>query len=250
MTDAYRSDASASGGGATGTTEAVRDEAGNIRDTAVDAGRTVAATAKDEAAGVVEEAKVQVSTLFSQVRDELRDQAATQQTRAAAGLRSIGDELNEMSRASSGGIAADLVSQASSRAGSVASWLEGHDPASLIDEVRNFARRRPGTFIAIAAGVGLLAGRITRSAASNAHDSAGSAKPADAVTSAPRTDQIDASASTGATATPLYSALAADEQGTPTFDDVAYGDEAAAFGDDSSKEFGAGNAQRPYGDDR
>ena len=37
--------------------------------------------------------------------------------------------------------------------------------ATRLDEVRSFARRRPGTFLLLAAGAGVLAGRATRSAA-------------------------------------------------------------------------------------
>ena len=43
-----------------------------------------------------------------------------------------------------------------------ASWLEQREPADLLDEVRNFARRRPGTFLIGAAVAGLAAGRLTR----------------------------------------------------------------------------------------
>jgi ElaB/YqjD/DUF883 family membrane-anchored ribosome-binding protein len=170
MTDAYRTTPPASGGTRTGTADPVRDESEKLRGDVADAGRTVAESAKDEAAGVVGEARAQLSTLVEQVTGELQEQAATQKDRASAGLRTMSDDLRSMAGTASGGIAADIVSQASSRAGSLASWLDGHEPRSVLGEVKNFARRRPGTFIAIAAGVGILAGRLTRSAAENAGD--------------------------------------------------------------------------------
>ena len=43
-----------------------------------------------------------------------------------------------------------------------AGWLADRDPGSLLDEVRSFARRKPGTYLAIAMGAGVLAGRLTR----------------------------------------------------------------------------------------
>jgi len=61
------------------------------------------------------------------------------------------------------GVAADLIRQAAERSQSVASWLENRDPGSLLDEVKSFARQRPGTFLLAAAGAGLLAGRLGRS---------------------------------------------------------------------------------------
>ncbi|MEL4317559.1 hypothetical protein WJX64_00925 [Leifsonia sp. YIM 134122] len=282
MTDAYRTDTPSSGGTSTGTADAVKGEAVNVKDQVVDSGKNVAATAKDEAAGVLQEAKSQASDLFGQVTSELREQAATQQTRAAAGLKSLGDDLDQMSQASSGGLAAELVSQASSRAGSISTWLDGHDPESVLHEVKNFARRRPGTFIAVAAVVGLLAGRITRSAVGNAADAKEAAakaptyKPAVApsVHAETYTEPFVAVGTTGTatgsqtdldsdvystpggpaagapTTTPVYSALTGDGTRTGPDDDTApaFGDDATAERDGTSNEFGAGNAQRTWGD--
>ncbi len=63
------------------------------------------------------------------------------------------------------GIAAKVVRDLSHRAGSAAGYLEGRDPGSLLDEVKSFAAKRPGAFIAIAAGAGILAGRLTKALA-------------------------------------------------------------------------------------
>jgi hypothetical protein len=61
------------------------------------------------------------------------------------------------------GVASDLIRQAAERSESVASWLDNRDPGSLLNEVKSFARQRPGTFLLLAAGAGLLAGRLGRS---------------------------------------------------------------------------------------
>ncbi len=63
------------------------------------------------------------------------------------------------------GIASKVVRDLSHRAGSAAEYLDGRDPGSLLDEVKSFAAKRPGTFIAIAAGAGILAGRLTKALA-------------------------------------------------------------------------------------
>ncbi|THG30372.1 hypothetical protein E6C70_15125 [Glaciibacter flavus] len=277
MTDIYQEHTEPMKDDASGTVGVARDEAKNVAGQAVDSGKSVAATAKDEAAGVVGEAKAQVSTLFHQVTGELKDQAATQQSRAADGLRSIGGDLDDMASASSGGVAADLVSQASSRAKAWGSWLADRDPESLVDEVREFARRRPGTFIAIAAVAGLLAGRITRSAASNASapdktgTGASGSRVADVSSESPdiEVNTVDepylADAPAPATSTPLYSSLGGDDQvADPEGDLPVVGDadgyntgvyNTGGYGSDdrdegASDEFGAGNAQRPAGDDQ
>jgi len=128
------------------------------------AGTHVAGTAAEEASNVKAEVGHQARNLVGQVRSQLSSQVTNQQERAAGGIRSVSDELRSMANSSeSQGMASNLVSQAASRAGDVAGWLEGRDPSALLDDVKRFARRRPGVFIAIAAGTGILVGRLARS---------------------------------------------------------------------------------------
>ena len=56
-------------------------------------------------------------------------------------------------------MAGNLVREAAQRTGSLAEWLNARDPGSVLDEVKSFARRRPGAFIAIAAVAGVAVGR-------------------------------------------------------------------------------------------
>jgi hypothetical protein len=136
-----------------------------------DATKGVAATAGHEAERVTREAKDQVRQLWGQTRSELTDQAAVQQGRAAAGLRELGDQLGSMaSSADQEGMARGLVEDVARRAEDAAAWLEQREPGTLLDEARDFARRRPGTFLALAAGIGLVAGRLSRSLADEARD--------------------------------------------------------------------------------
>jgi hypothetical protein len=61
-------------------------------------------------------------------------------------------------------VASDLTRQASDKARDLAGWLESREPGDLLEEVRDLARRKPGTFLLGAAAAGVLAGRLTRSA--------------------------------------------------------------------------------------
>lgn len=143
-----------------------KDEAAHLGHDATATAGHVAGVAKDEAGAVASEAKHQARELWNEGRNELREQAASQQKRVASGLRSISEELQSMASSSeSGGTAATLVGQAADGTGTVASWLDDRNPGSLLDEVRSFARRRPGVFVALAVGAGVLAGRLTRSLA-------------------------------------------------------------------------------------
>lgn len=147
------------------TTDVAKDQAANVGQTAAQSGGRVAGVAKDQAANVVSEAADQASDLLARTKSELQEQAAVQQQRVAAGIHSISAELASLAENHDGSdTTAGLVRQASQRADQVASWLDDRDPGSLLQEVSSFARRRPGAFLAIAAGAGVLAGRLTRGA--------------------------------------------------------------------------------------
>lgn len=149
------------------------DRAADVKDVAVDAGQHVAGVAKEEIRQVGTETKKQAKDLYRETQAELAEQAATQQKRVALGIRSLGDELGEMAGASeTQGVASDLAQQAATRAAGIADWLEQRDPGSLLREVKNYAQRKPGTFIALAAVAGVLAGRLTRGVIEENKDSA------------------------------------------------------------------------------
>src|SRR4029077_14443993 len=56
------------------------------------------------------------------------------------------------------------------KAGQAPGGLAARDPGILLDEVRSFARKKPGTYLAIALGAGVLAGRLTRGLTAPAAD--------------------------------------------------------------------------------
>jgi hypothetical protein len=137
----------------------------------------VASTATEQGGEVVRETGRQARQLMETTREELTAQAAQQQSRIAGGLASLSDELRAMaSSTDQPGMASDLAEQAADRLSSAGSWLERREPGQVVDEVRRFAAEKPGTFLAIAVGIGLIAGRATRGMAASAHD-AGSESP-------------------------------------------------------------------------
>jgi len=163
--------AGATGSGSPSTTERAQEakdvalgEAKNVGQTAAQAGSQVAATATDQAKEVVQETQRQAQDLLDQGRAQLKDQAVTQQQKAAQGLTSLAQELRGLADGTSAGApgpARDLLQQASGMVDNFAGKLQNRDPAELLDEVRAFARRKPGTFLLGAAVAGVLAGRLT-----------------------------------------------------------------------------------------
>lgn len=141
----------------------MKDEAERVGSTAAESGRHVAGVATEEAAHVADEARHQLRDLTDQARQGLVDQAHQQKDRTANNLRGLSDEFRTMAESSDqSGTGAQLINEAARRTGDAAQWLEHREPGDLIDEVKSFARQRPGAFLLLAAGAGVLAGRLTR----------------------------------------------------------------------------------------
>jgi hypothetical protein len=156
-----------------GTASTAKDEAKGVGREAVGGAKQVAGTAKDQAANVAGEAKYQAKDLLGRARDEARQQASSQQQRAAQGIRTVADHLSGMAQSSESGVAQQVVQNVSERAHSVAGWLEQREPADVLDEVRGFAARRPGVFLAIAVGAGVVVGRLTKGLIAEARSGSG-----------------------------------------------------------------------------
>ena len=151
--------------------DSVKEQASSLKHGAADAGQQVAGVAKEETTRVASEAGSQARSLMHTVRGEVRDQASTQQSRIAEGIRGISDQFSGLAHGQPAtGMAGDLVQQAAQRTQRMAQWLEDREPGDIVDEVKDFARRRPGIFIAAAVGAGILAGRLTKALTSSAHD--------------------------------------------------------------------------------
>lgn len=152
--------------------DAAKNEAGHLKNEAASAGQDVKETAKDQAAAVKDEVTDQAKDLLSQLKTDINvgqitsDLGQQVQGRAASTVRSLSDEINALARGEKpeSDYVKNLLSNVNQQVQSVASSLEDKQPGDLVDDVRRFAARRPGAFLAAALGVGLLAGRATRSA--------------------------------------------------------------------------------------
>ncbi|MEU5567323.1 hypothetical protein [Micromonospora musae] len=141
----------------------VREQARQVGSEAAHAGGAVAETAREQGREVSREAARQARDLYGEARTQLAAQTGEQQRRAAGGLRSLADEMRTMAdQGGQAGPVSELARQASDRVHGVAGWLESREPGDLITEVRDYARRNPGTFLVGAAVLGVLAGRLTR----------------------------------------------------------------------------------------
>jgi hypothetical protein len=141
----------------------IKDKATNSMQAATRAGSDVAQTATDKAKEVAQETTRQARDLLGEAREQMHNQAGQQQQTLISNLRSVSEELGGMTvGGDQAGIAHDLVGRAGDHAHALAEWLDGRQPGELLDELRAFARRRPGTFLIGAMLAGVLAGRLTR----------------------------------------------------------------------------------------
>jgi hypothetical protein len=162
-----------------GTADVVKDQAADVGHGSVEAGKHAAGVASEQAADVVAEAGRQGRDLLKQAQDQLTDQAARGQQRAAGELLALGDELRLMAdQVDRDRPAGELARRAASRAHAAGRWLDDRGPGQVLDEVQAFARRKPGMFLALAAGAGLLAGRMTRGMQAAASDGSSAATTA------------------------------------------------------------------------
>ncbi|HEX5512756.1 MAG TPA: hypothetical protein VFX41_13675, partial [Actinomycetales bacterium] len=123
----------------------------------------VAGVAGEEAQNLGQEAKEQAKDLMEGFRGQVQEQSGAQKDRLVDMLRQFSNELQQMADSGgTSGLANDVVRQVSSRARDLYQGMENREPGELLDEVRRFARRKPGVFLFGAAAAGVLAGRLTR----------------------------------------------------------------------------------------
>lgn len=143
--------------------KSAKDKAAESVQAGKQAAGDVAQTAADKAAEVVGETKTQARNVVGEARDQLRGHAGDQHRNAVTNLHGLADELHSMARSGEqSGVAADVVGHAADRTREIASWLEDRQPEDLVEELRRFARRRPGAFLVGALAAGVVAGRLTR----------------------------------------------------------------------------------------
>jgi hypothetical protein len=135
-------------------------------DTVKDSASTVAGAAGEEARAVARDAGAHAREVVGETKEQLRRQASEQTDRLSTSLRQMSDQIRGMGegRAAPSGMVSDLTRQLADVTGNVAGRLESGGLDGALDEVKRFARRRPGVFLMAAAGTGFLVGRLLKAA--------------------------------------------------------------------------------------
>ncbi len=151
--------------------------AGETKQAAGQAAAEVKDTAKEQVQRVGSEAKAQVRNVASEVRGKVSEQARSQNDKLVGSIRQMADHLDEMRGDRAGSPAAAVVSRVADGGRQMADYLDQHGPEGVLREVQDFARRRPGAFLATALAAGFVVGRLGKGVA-KADENAGTSKPA------------------------------------------------------------------------
>jgi cell division septum initiation protein DivIVA len=155
--------------------DGIRDKASEVTGVAGEQGKEVAQhaaseasqladSAKEQARQVKDEAAAQARGLVGQAKNELRDQSRSQADQAAKAIHRVGDQADALAsgRVDEAGAVADYVRQAGERVHAVANRIDQRGVDGLLNDVQNFARRKPGAFLLGCAAAGFVAGRLIR----------------------------------------------------------------------------------------
>jgi len=192
-----------------------QEQAKHAAQTAADEGAHLADVAKSEAQSVATDAKEQARNLVDEARSQVEEQSRGQLDNLVSTLQTFAEDLERMARGegADAGLAQDVVRQVSEKAKGFSSQLRGQEPAQVLDQARDFARRRPGTFLLGALAAGVVAGRVTRGAKD--------------ASSSPSTPEATPATSEFATAPPPSPAYATPPPPPPPAPGPAYGGTAA-----------------------
>ncbi|MEV4193000.1 hypothetical protein [Streptomyces toxytricini] len=140
--------------------QTVQDKAGEGAALVGGKAAEVGGTAKEQAANVVGEATTRARSLVGDLRDQLQGQAQNQAKNLAGNVRRLAQELQEMTDSGKpGSTMAGVARKIADGGNQAADRIEQRGPGGLIGDLQNFARRRPGAFLAGAAIAGFLVGR-------------------------------------------------------------------------------------------
>ncbi|MFE5488935.1 hypothetical protein ACFQ7Z_03035 [Streptomyces virginiae] len=184
------------GSGTAAAAQTVQDKAGQGASLVGDKAAEVGGTAREQAAHVVGEATTQARDLVGELRTQLTGQAETQTQRLAQNVRRLSEELRELGE--NGKPESTMVGVARQIADGgreMADHVEKRGPEGLVTDLQNFARRRPGVFLAGAALAGFVVARagkgVSAAASAPSPDGSGTGRGADtaAMVTKPSTGQ-------------------------------------------------------------
>lgn len=151
--------------------EVAQSAAAKSRDLAGDASqqaKDIAGTAREQVGQVGHEVAAQGQRVLDEAKGKLREQGEQQSAQVASTLRSWSGEARALAdgRPEQAERLRGYASQAADKVAEVADRFEERGIEGAVEDVKTFARRRPGVFLLGVGIAGFAAGRLLRSASS------------------------------------------------------------------------------------
>src|SRR5688500_14027846 len=139
-------------------------EAGGVAGTAKEQTKAVAGTAADQTRMVAHDAKDRARQLTQEAKGQLKRQVDDQAGRAGRSLADVGQQLRTMAEKADDpeSPVTNITRQAADGVERLASRLQGGGFDQVFDDVKRFARNRPGVFLAGALAAGFVVGRLVK----------------------------------------------------------------------------------------
>lgn len=154
-----------------GVRTAARDEGADVAQHAKEAAGQVGSTVRDQASHVTQETAAQARHVVRDVRERVAAEAEEQAQRVSKQLGRIADELGEMAGGAPGdSMSAGAIRSAADTSRQAARFLDERGAQGLLDSAKDYARRKPGTFLLGAVVAGFLVGRVAKSATGGGDD--------------------------------------------------------------------------------
>jgi hypothetical protein len=147
-------------------TQAAAQAGSHVSQSAKAGAQEVAHEARQQGMQLAQEATQQFQTVAQEASTQLREQASSQTERAAQQLRSLSDQARAFAegRTEEAGQLPAYAQQATEKLSDFAQRLETGGIDGVMSDARQFARRRPGTFLLACGIAGFAAGRMLRGA--------------------------------------------------------------------------------------
>lgn len=166
--------------------QVAKERASEAVDKARESAGEVASTAQEQARGVVDESRTQIRHVTSEVRGRIGEETRTQTQRASQTLRHWSDDLASMAEgADADSPVSGVVRRVAASGHDAADFLDERGVEGMAEEVRSFARRRPGVFLVGAVLAGFAVGRLAKAVTQDSAEGAGTAPGRTGGSSAP-----------------------------------------------------------------
>ena len=145
-----------------GAAAAAADAGGQVASTAAEGAKELASQTAQQAGDVKRQATEQARQFVGQAQDQLREQAESQAQRASSGLKDLSTQLRGLAegKPAVGGVAQNGVRQLAEKVEAIAQRMDERGVDGTVDDLRRFARQRPGAFLLGAAVAGFAVVRL------------------------------------------------------------------------------------------